>query len=66
MIDPDDYFIDYESDFDDDEDSLEGAPHDPFVLDCGNPDCCMPAGHFLSECFTAEDMKIWMEELENE
>jgi hypothetical protein len=42
----------------DDEEGL-----DPYVLDCGNPDCLMAGGHFLSECFTKEDAEALDEEM---
>lgn len=27
---------------------------DPYVMDCGDPNCCMPGPHYLSECHTPE------------
>ena len=44
-----------------DEDDL-----DPFVLDCGDPECLMPGPHYLSECHTAEMIEAYQEEEQKE
>ncbi len=35
----------------------EEEDRDPFMLDCGNPECILTEAHFLSECCTVADME---------
>lgn len=47
-----------------DDDDMEDA--DEWVLDCGDPNCCMPGYHFRSECHTPEMMEAQYEEAERD
>lgn len=51
-------------DFDEDLDRFDDPDdEDEYVLDCGDPDCCMNFGfHFRSECYTPEMLNgAWYE-----
>lgn len=54
-----------DDDFDDLDDDFDGEPLDEMVLDCGDPNCCMPGEHLRSECHTASDIEAMYAEHES-
>jgi hypothetical protein len=62
-VDDEDYWDDRSDDYESDD--LEEK--DEWVLDCGDPNCCMNFGyHFRSECYTPEMYEAMVAEAESE